>query len=115
MGKKRDRIVQRKNKMLAGAFLACLALLGCSLFWILPPMSGGPAFSAYFQDDPDCINVNTAPVAELMCLEGIGEKRAQAIVEYREKHGAYASLQDLEKVPGISEGILEKIQYVISF
>ena len=61
------------------------------------------------------INVNTAPAADLARLPGIGGAKAEAIVTYREENGPFGSLQDLLPVPGIGEGILEKIQPYIEF
>ena len=54
------------------------------------------------------ININTAPASELMQLDGIGEVRAQAIVQYREEHGSFKSLDELVNVKGIGEKTLEK-------
>ena len=48
-------------------------------------------------------------------LPGIGELKAAAIIEYRLKHGAFMSLEDLQKVPGIGEGIIEEIRDLIVF
>ncbi len=108
--------MRRESKILGLVFAGCLVLLTVSLLWILPSGSVAAAPSSeYFENTPDKINVNTAPVSELMCLEGIGEKRAQAIVDHREKYGNYSSAEDLKKVPGISNGILEKIQDAITF
>ena len=56
------------------------------------------------------INVNTAPAAELEELYGIGEVKAQAIVEWREAHGPFTYPEDLLAVPGIGEKTLEKIR-----
>ena len=48
-----------------------------------------------------------------MQLPGIGEKRAQAILDWREEHGPFSYVEDLIQVPGIGEGILEGlIDYV---
>lgn len=58
----------------------------------------------------ETINVNTADVYELQRLPGIGEKRAQAIVEYRETWGAFQTVEELDRVPGIGEGVLEDLQ-----
>lgn len=55
------------------------------------------------------INVNTAGVTELMELPGIGEVLAQRIVDYREKHGPFRSLEDLTEVSGIGEKRLEGV------
>lgn len=49
------------------------------------------------------VNLNTATVEELMQIEGIGEKTAQSIIEYREKIGKYTFLEQLLDVAGIGE------------
>lgn len=54
----------------------------------------------------EVIDLNTADVYELQRLPGIGEKRAQAIVAYREEHGPFQSVEELTLVSGIGEGIL---------
>jgi competence protein ComEA len=55
------------------------------------------------------INLNTADAATLEReLLGIGEVKAQAIVEYRATNGAFASVDDLLEVKGIGAAILEK-------
>lgn len=54
----------------------------------------------------EVININTADLYDLQRLPGIGEKRAQAIVEDRERNGPFYSVEELERVPGIGEGIL---------
>lgn len=56
----------------------------------------------------DKININTADTSELALLEGIGDKKAQAIVEYREKNGRFRTVEELTNVSGISASILEK-------
>lgn len=55
------------------------------------------------------VNINSADADELdKHLVGIGEKKAQAIVEYRKKNGNFKSIEDLTHVKGIGEAILEK-------
>lgn len=54
------------------------------------------------------ININTADLSELMSLEGIGEVKAKAIIEYREAHGGFSSISELTRVSGIGEKTLEK-------
>lgn len=59
-------------------------------------------------DSTGLININTASAAELVRLDGIGEAKARAIVEYREEHGYFMSVDELVKVSGIGEKTLEK-------
>lgn len=56
------------------------------------------------------IDINNATQAELEQINGIGAKKAQAIIEYRKQHGAFKSADELEKVPGIGPATLEKIK-----
>ncbi|GAB5991703.1 ComEA family DNA-binding protein [Aeromonas enteropelogenes] len=53
------------------------------------------------------LNLNTATLAELTTLKGIGEKKAQAILEYREKQGKFTSVDQLADVTGIGPATLE--------
>ena len=60
------------------------------------------------------ININTASVYQLTSLKGIGEKKAQAIVEYRNENGAFGSIDEIMKVSGIGEKIFESIKDYIT-
>jgi competence protein ComEA len=55
------------------------------------------------------VNVNTADASSLAKeLDGIGPSKAQAIVEYRQKNGPFRGPEDLLKVQGIGERVLEQ-------
>ena len=57
------------------------------------------------------VNINTASAKELETLPGIGAKKAQAIVEYREEHGgSFKSVDELKEVKGIGPKLLEKLR-----
>ncbi len=56
------------------------------------------------------ININTATRRELQKLDGIGEVKARAIIEYRERNGEFSSVDELVNVSGIGEKTLEKIR-----
>lgn len=53
------------------------------------------------------VNINTASAEELTVLVGIGEVKARAIVEYREKNGAFKSIEQLANVKGIGLKTIE--------
>jgi competence protein ComEA len=63
----------------------------------------------------DRVAVNTAGLTELTVLPGIGEKKARAIIEYREANGPFRALSDLLKVPGIGPKTLEGLAGLIRF
>ena len=56
------------------------------------------------------VDINTATAKELSVLKGIGMKKAEAIVAYRNDNGSFASVEELLKVKGIGAKILEKIK-----
>lgn len=76
-------------------YLHSLAL-ACALFLT------APAFA-------EIVNVNQADAAALaQNLNGIGEAKAQKIIEYREQHGGFKSLDELANVPGIGAKTVER-------
>ncbi|MGH2712111.1 MAG: helix-hairpin-helix domain-containing protein [Actinomycetota bacterium] len=60
------------------------------------------------------VNVNTATTAELETLPGIGEVLAATIVQYREEHGPFTSVDQLEDVSGIGEVTLEELRDLVT-
>lgn len=54
------------------------------------------------------IRLNQATVNEFQQLKGVGEKKAQAIVEYRQKNGSFKSIDEIKNVKGIGPAIFEK-------
>ncbi len=60
------------------------------------------------------INVNTATIGDLEKLPGIGNKRAQAIVAHRDRHGPFRNDKDLAEVRGIGKGVCHKIVHSIT-
>ena len=60
------------------------------------------------------ININKATGQQLTVIKGIGEKKAQAIVDYREINGDFVELNELVNVSGIGEATLKKMQPFIS-
>jgi competence protein ComEA len=56
----------------------------------------------------EAVDINTANQETLMTVKGIGEKRAAAIIAYRDKYGSFKSVDALSDVQGVSESLVEK-------
>lgn len=73
------------------------------------------------QDDPQAsgapeeiyVNINTASLSELCKIPGIGNVKAQAIIDYREDHGDFYSIEEIKNVSGIGDKIFESIREYI--
>ncbi len=81
------------SRSLPGALLAIAALLatGATPVWSAP------------------VNINAADASTLaQDLKGIGPVKAQAIVEYRQKHGAFRAIDELAQVKGISQKLIDR-------
>jgi competence protein ComEA len=53
------------------------------------------------------VDINTADAKQFATLKRIGTKKAAAIVAYRKEHGAFTSINDLTKVKGVSQAIID--------
>jgi competence protein ComEA len=62
----------------------------------------------------DKLNINTASLAELESLPGIGQVLAQRILDYRQENGPFGEIEELLKVQGISVATFEKFKNQIS-
>lgn len=56
------------------------------------------------------VNINTAGEAELCTLPGVGSSKAKSIIAYREKNGAYRTIEEIMNVEGIKDGVFQKIK-----
>lgn len=65
------------------------------------------------QSAKDLINLNTASKGELITLPGIGEIKAQAIIDYREKYGSFYSTEEIMNVNGIGEKTYAQLKDLI--
>jgi competence protein ComEA len=76
--------------------LAALALIACQSLGAAPAWAGP-------------VNINTADAATLETeLKGVGKVKAQALVDYRQKHGAFRTLDDLALVKGFGQKLIER-------
>lgn len=55
------------------------------------------------------VDLNSASFSDLLTLPGIGETRAQAILDYRTDHGPFQWPEDLTDVPGIGQSVYERL------
>ena len=60
------------------------------------------------------IDINTAPWYEWALLEGIGERRARRVVEFRASHGPFVSFDELKAIPGMPSGWVERVSANLS-
>lgn len=60
------------------------------------------------------VHLNRADKETLMTLPGIGETKADAILEYRDSHGGFTKKEELMDIPGIKDGVFRKIEDYIT-
>lgn len=63
---------------------------------------------------PGKVNINMADISELQTLSGIGEKKAERILQYRQEHGSFKSVEELKEVSGIGDKTFEALADFIS-
>ncbi|MEO8419046.1 MAG: helix-hairpin-helix domain-containing protein [Methylophilaceae bacterium] len=80
-----------------------------AIFYALSFSLSAFSFSAYAT-----VDLNAASSAELQTVNGIGPKKAEAIIEYRKKNGQFKSVDDLDKVPGFGQATVNKVKKDIS-
>ncbi|ATL98688.1 competence protein ComEA [Aeromonas piscicola] len=90
----------------ATLLLSCLPLLSQPLLAADKP-AAKPATTVTTAKESGKVNLNTANINELTALKGIGEKKAQAIVDFREKQGKFTTVEQLADVSGIGPATLE--------
>ena len=56
------------------------------------------------------VDINSADWPDLMVLPELGETRARQIIQWRQDHGSFATIEDVLSIPGIGEKTLEKIR-----
>jgi len=82
------------------------------------PFSRGPGATDILLPSPvptsGLVNINTASQAELESLPGIGPVTAQKIIQYRQEHGPFQSIEDIMNVPGIGQKTFEAIKDLIT-
>ncbi len=60
------------------------------------------------------VNINTATLEELQTLPGIGATRAQQIIDYRQAHSGFKSIDELQNITGIGPATFEKLKDMVT-
>jgi len=95
----------RSRLVLAFVVVAALAVAA------LPPAAAAPAAAPKSASaDARPVDINTAGATELQSVPGIGKSLAERILAFREKNGAFGSVDDLLKIQGIGEKSLQKLR-----
>jgi competence protein ComEA len=96
-------------RLLAGAFAVFVVTIAAVSAQTAPPPPKPPAASAAAP-----LNLNTATLAQLETLPGIGMKVAERIVEYRQKNGGFKKVEELMNIRGIGEKSFLKLKAMIT-
>ena len=90
-------------------FLAAIILIGSGLDFALKKNPGlrGPL---ELNSNIGMVNLNQADADMLISLPGIGPKLAQRIIDYRQDHGIFRDVEELQNIKGITSGRLQKIK-----
>ncbi len=99
-------------KIAAAVTLLALACAGLGLSLVRAPERADAHRS--MPDIARRIDLNSATGAELETLPAIGPRRAEAIVADRLQRGPFASIEDLDRVPGIGKGTIERIRAYVT-
>lgn len=73
-------------------------------------VAGGQKYFGVLEQKTGLVNINTASQNELDSLPGIGPAYAQRIIDYRESHGGFKSIEEVKNVSGIGQKTFEKIK-----
>lgn len=123
----KKKLSPEKLIVIVGIIFATVLVLVNVFFDIVPHTvktenikSAKNEFSTYYNENVNkknytttqkvIVNINTASVQELCTIRMIGETKAKAIVNYREKYGDFKDKGDIVKVYGIGEKTYEKIK-----
>lgn len=91
---------------------AAAAMVGLALtIWFAVPFSSGDSAAAHTAPEPIVqsarVDLNHDGLDALCTLPGIGESKAQAILDYRRQYGAFRHVEDAANVPGITAAVVD--------
>lgn len=85
-------------------------LIAVLVFGFVPAVGFSEPPASVQQVSLTAVNINTAPAEELQELPGIGPVLAQRVVEYRQAHGPFTSVDQIKEVKGVGETLFEKVK-----
>ena len=105
----------QRNIMLCCCFGLILLCLTITAPQVQAPNMGENISAAQLQTLSEVLylDLNQATLEELMLLDGIGEKKAQAIITYRQTNGNFTSIEEVKNVSGIGDKTYETIKEYI--
>lgn len=74
----------------------------------------GEVSEAKKEQESEKVNINMANISDLQQLNGIGHKKATAIIEYRETNGSFTKIEDITQVTGIGQKTFEQLKEQIT-
>ena len=78
------------------------------------PAAASPAPKAEVSKTIPIMNINTASLSDLDLLPGIGETYAQRIIDYRNSHGGFKTIEEIKNVKGIGDATFDKMKpYIV--
>lgn len=96
-----------KKSILSALILT--AALTTNAYAVVQDKQAGKAM-AMPQQQLQLVNINTATEEQLASLPGIGKKKAAAIVAYRNEHGAFKSVDELQNVSGVGKASMKALE-----
>ena len=105
---KKTSLTRSERWFLLAAALVCVVSVVLAFWFAVPLRPEGPQSSS--AETPLIqlarVDLNTAGLDALCTLPGVGEKRAQAILDYRKTYGPFASVAEAAQVPGLTENVV---------
>ncbi|WP_207457494.1 ComEA family DNA-binding protein [Herbiconiux sp. SYSU D00978] len=81
---------------------------------LVPAVGAEPPPSATGAGGESLVRLNAADLAELDTLPGVGPTLAQRIIDYRDEHGGFGSVDELKDVPGIGEKTFAELEPLVT-
>jgi competence ComEA-like helix-hairpin-helix protein len=95
----------RDQETIAGLLIVMLIGMVISYWGTVDISRGVPVCTYQYK-----VDLNTAPASEFEILPGLGPKLSEAVIEYREQHGRFNSIEEIDNVRGIGPKKLEVLR-----